>query len=274
MQKQLNDFLNQKSGPPPSTVSKIPVVMPSQCSNDSYQPPAKKIHMDLSTPSTERNPALPPIKLTLKRNTLNSSTEESHDKPNQKTDEWDDYCFVCNQGCDEHSGELVCCESCPKVYHNICHIPKIRVDVKDLPDDWRCTRCKNIRSQELSDKFTDKEQMLCSKVLLHCYETPDHSEPFHNPIPRTVPRYYDVIKKPICFKEIALKISDLKYSNILEFIEDMNQVFINCVTFNKKGTPVEESGRHVFNLYTSAVKNIIPAYLPKIWLYHNSYKPS
>ena len=289
MQKQLNDFLNQKSGPPPSTVSRIPVVMPNQCnSNDSYQPPAKKPHMDLSSPSTERNPALPPIKLTLKRNTLNSSTEDSQDKPSQKTDEWDDYCFVCNQGCDEQSGELVCCESCPKVYHNVCHIPRIQVDVKDLPDDWRCMRCKSVQLQGLSDKFTEREQLLCSKVLLYCYETPDHSEPFHNPIPRTVPRYYDVIKRPICFKEIGVKISDLKYTNIVEFIEDMNQVFINCVTFNKvsfstfldlmpvfqKGTPVEESGRHVYSLYTSAVRNIIPAYQPKIWLYHNSYKPS
>ncbi|KAE9554589.1 hypothetical protein FO519_002228 [Halicephalobus sp. NKZ332] len=275
MQKQLNDFLNQKSGPPPSTISRIPVVIPNPSHlNESYQPPAKKVHMDLSV--LDKNPPLPPIKLTLKRNTLNSTVEESQEKSStQRTDEWDDYCFVCNQGCDEYSGELVCCESCPKVYHNICHIPKIRTNVKDLPDDWRCTRCQRISPlQGLSNEFSEHEQRLCSRVLLNCYESADHSEPFHNPIPRTVPRYYDVIKKPICFKEIAMKISDLKYTNIQEFIEDMNQVFINCVTFNKKGTPVEESGRRVFNLYTSNVKEIIPAYHSKIWLYHNSYKPS
>lgn len=30
----------------------------------------------------------------------------------------EDYCGVCRNG-----GELLCCDTCPKVYHLHCHIP-------------------------------------------------------------------------------------------------------------------------------------------------------
>lgn len=48
-------------------------------------------------------------------------------------DEWDDYCFYCNQGCDDETGELGCCATCPHVFHNQCHVPKIHMPMGDLP---------------------------------------------------------------------------------------------------------------------------------------------
>ena len=36
------------------------------------------------------------------------------DDPNE------DYCAVCHNG-----GELICCDTCPKVYHATCHVPEL-----------------------------------------------------------------------------------------------------------------------------------------------------
>ncbi|KAH7701507.1 Bromodomain containing protein, partial [Aphelenchoides avenae] len=57
-------------------------------------------------------------------------------------DAWDDYCFVCKEGCDDNTGDLGCCAGCSHVYHNGCHVPRITESMKNLPDDWKCSLCQ------------------------------------------------------------------------------------------------------------------------------------
>lgn len=47
----------------------------------------------------------------------NESVEMGKDDPNE------DWCAVCMDG-----GELVCCDKCPKVFHQFCHIPNLSVE--------------------------------------------------------------------------------------------------------------------------------------------------
>lgn len=59
------------------------------------------------------------------------------DKTVQKDDPNEDWCAVCMDG-----GELMCCDKCPKVFHQNCHIPSI----SSLPDEsetWQCLLCVN-----------------------------------------------------------------------------------------------------------------------------------
>lgn len=74
---------------------------------------------------------------------VHSSTDSNDltgavDKNNQpKDDPNEDWCAVCMDG-----GELMCCDKCPKVFHQACHIPVI----SSLPDEsetWQCLLCYN-----------------------------------------------------------------------------------------------------------------------------------
>lgn len=72
------------------------------------------------------------VKIQTSSSKNNSSPVETNGK--QRGDDlWDDYCYVCSQGCDETTGSLGCCESCPKVFHPKCHVPAINGAMEDLP---------------------------------------------------------------------------------------------------------------------------------------------
>lgn len=64
----------------------------------------------------------------------NHSSRTSELAANMPVDDaWDDYCFVCKEGCDANTGELICCAACSHVYHSGCHVPIINGGVASLP---------------------------------------------------------------------------------------------------------------------------------------------
>lgn len=68
-------------------------------------------------------------------NTSNGSLTDKNNQP--KDDPNEDWCACCMDG-----GELMCCDKCPKVFHQACHIPVI----SSLPDEtetWQCLLCFN-----------------------------------------------------------------------------------------------------------------------------------
>lgn len=52
----------------------------------------------------------------------------------------EDYCRSCNR-----LGELICCDTCPAVYHLGC------IDHEDPPDDWRCPVCEHHEVKKISN---------------------------------------------------------------------------------------------------------------------------
>jgi len=70
--------------------------------------------------------------------TMDQNSSLGSDKNSQpKDDPNEDWCACCMDG-----GELMCCDKCPKVFHQACHIPVI----SSLPDEsetWQCLLCYN-----------------------------------------------------------------------------------------------------------------------------------
>ncbi|VDK49450.1 unnamed protein product [Anisakis simplex] len=207
-----------------------------------------------------------------------SSSEDASKNETRVVDEaskWDDYCYVCQQGCDERSGSLGCCAKCPRVYHNYCHIPPIKQPMESLPDEWACSSCMTAAPLiENSGVMGSRERLLCSKVLLKCYENFLQAEPFSRAVPKTVPNYYVIIKQPMDFATIARRLREKSkdaFTNVHQFIHSMNLVFENCSTFNPPDNEVAEAGRNVYNLYIKAVKEFLPCMKGNVWLYVNKY---
>lgn len=65
------------------------------------------------------------------------------DKLNDKDDPNEDWCAVCSDG-----GELMCCDKCPKVFHQNCHIP-LMTTLPDESEPWQCLLCHNFSDMPL-----------------------------------------------------------------------------------------------------------------------------
>ena len=74
--------------------------------------------------------------------------------------DYDDHCRVCHR-----LGDLLCCETCPAVFHLECVEPPL-VDVP--PEDWQCSTCKAHKISGIVDCIPDVEKngLLCRQEHL------------------------------------------------------------------------------------------------------------
>ena len=50
-----------------------------------------------------------------------ASIDDSDESSEDESDEHEDYCHTCGE-----EGNLICCDSCPLVFHKDCHQPPLR----------------------------------------------------------------------------------------------------------------------------------------------------
>lgn len=185
----------------------------------------------------------------------------------QCSDPNEDWCSVCHDG-----GELLCCGSCPRVYHLQCHVPSLGATPSE---DWTCLLCLdilkcNIPRESAGSKrktpvgLSGRELLICERILLHlfCHEL---SVPFHVPVSRTVPNYYKVITKPMDLTTIKQKLSPSHfnhYEDVPEFISDVKLIFKNCYTFNHvksgKESQVCQQARTLERDFDALVQQFLP----------------
>ncbi|KAI8440746.1 hypothetical protein MSG28_009085 [Choristoneura fumiferana] len=106
----------------------------------------------------------------------------------------EDWCAVCMDG-----GELMCCDKCPKVFHQYCHIPTI----EKLPEEtetWQCLLCVNfaelppeVRPPGASG-VSAREQKLMERVTLELYCQYEPSLAFREPVPPGNTQYHSTVR--------------------------------------------------------------------------------
>lgn len=57
-----------------------------------------------------------------------------------------------------------------------------------------------------------------------------------------VPDYYDFIDKPMDFGTIKKKLNGVQYFEVQDFLDDINLVFQNCLTYNPPRSRVSREG--------------------------------
>lgn len=146
-----DDISENKNGksrvsPTPRSSSQSPVTSVSENSNDSISSSGSCLKRDISKTQLNANGSSRQVKKTKINDSIkNSKTIKI--KPNNNSnniDMLDEFtCTICKQFNQELNNKLVECRKCTNLYHQLCHVPKIRNNEIDDKDFEECYSCKN-----------------------------------------------------------------------------------------------------------------------------------
>ncbi|XP_029583122.1 nuclear body protein SP140-like protein isoform X1 [Salmo trutta] len=192
--------------------------------------------------------------LLCKCNLCSSTANDRHDQDN------DDDCFICRS-----QGSLICCDKCPRSFHQRCHLPN--VDDAILGDDfpWMCTFCVQRISQpwRYPKKITYQEALTCRisdhllecQYLLLCLYQADEDYIFVKDPCINVRNYISVIKTPIWLDRVVEKLQQNLYQSVQHFESDVQLIFTNCATFNRDNAEFRGMGERLKDLFEREFKS-------------------
>ncbi|XP_041719657.1 nuclear body protein SP140-like protein isoform X2 [Coregonus clupeaformis] len=179
---------------------------------------------------------------------------DRHDQDN------DDDCFICRS-----QGSLICCDKCPRSFHQRCHLPN--VDDSMLGDNrlWMCTLCvlRDSQSWHYPKQMTYQEALTCRisdhllecHYLLLCLYHADEDKIFVSDPCINVRNYTSVIKTPIWLDRVVEKLQQNLYQSVQQFVSDVLLIFTNCATFNRDNAEFRGMGERLKNLFEREFKS-------------------
>uniref|UniRef100_A0AAY5EXV8 SP110 nuclear body protein, tandem duplicate 1 n=1 Tax=Electrophorus electricus TaxID=8005 RepID=A0AAY5EXV8_ELEEL len=142
----------------------------------------------------------------------------------------DDECFICNS-----DGHLVCCDECPRAFHDKCHIPTLHA--KELGNKWMCTYCVLKNSQcWWRHRTMTEEQALNSPVSQYIVVTLPSNTHTYKHTHHTKTHIYSTVEfiaEPMWLDRVKDKLHSQKYETLRHFVSDISLIFQNCNTFNR-----------------------------------------
>jgi len=185
-----------------------------------------------------------------------------------------DNCCMCGGA----TGKMAKCDNCPRNFHLQCLEPPLS---KVPRASWTCPTCKRKRSkprrkrkireeedEEESDdhrpltpppkeevrphanrKQSSKDMAPCRLILAEM-EKHEDAWPFLVPVnAKQFPEYYKIIRKPMDFHTMKIKLRDCQYAAPSDFVDDARRVFLNCEEFNEDDSEVGQAGKRLFQFF-------------------------
>ncbi|XP_063365990.1 E3 ubiquitin-protein ligase TRIM33 [Cydia amplana] len=174
----------------------------------------------------------------------------------------EDWCAVCMDG-----GELMCCDKCPKVFHQYCHIPTI----EKLPDEtetWQCLLCVNFAElpeepRSPGETISPREQKLMERVTLELYCQYEPSLPFREPVSQLNHDYHSKISRPMCLDMIRARLqprSATRYAHVAHFVADVRLMFRNARLYNPPESTIHSDAVRLEQFFDVSLQKWLPEY--------------
>ncbi|KAJ2941124.1 hypothetical protein O0L34_g10359 [Tuta absoluta] len=173
----------------------------------------------------------------------------------------EDWCAVCMDG-----GELMCCDKCPKVFHQYCHIPTI----EKLPDEtetWQCLLCVNFAelppeaSPPPGGGLSPRMRKIIERVTLELYCQYEPSLAFREPVPTDNIHYHSKIQHPMCLDMIRMKLqpgSPQLYTHPAQFVSDCRLMFRNAYHYNPADSQIYKDAKRLEEFFDAQLLKWLP----------------
>ncbi|CAF4764366.1 unnamed protein product [Pieris macdunnoughi] len=177
---------------------------------------------------------------------VHSSTDARPPDPN------DDWCAVCMDG-----GELMCCDRCPKVFHQYCHIPA----VEKLPEEtesWQCLLCVNFAALPEEGptppgELSGRRRRIVERITLELYCQVDQSIPFREPQGGSA----------MCLDVIRMKLqprAENRYTHEAQFVADVRLLFRNVYRCNPVESQPYRDAKSLEEFFDAQLVKWLPEY--------------
>ncbi|XP_059087825.1 MYND-type zinc finger-containing chromatin reader ZMYND8-like isoform X1 [Tigriopus californicus] len=177
--------------------------------------------------------AIPPLKRKISPTGAHSDSKRRRSSRNNSAGQDasnDCYCWICHK-----EGDVICCETCPRVFHLKC------IQLENAPtEDWVCPECVLIMTAENMDTRSRAMRLLnvdqlCTLLrhALNRMRSISSIDPFLKPVDLGVfPAYKDYITCPMDLSAIERNIKRKQYGSTEAFLADTKWILHNCIIFN------------------------------------------
>ncbi|XP_034055947.1 nuclear body protein SP140-like protein [Gymnodraco acuticeps] len=173
----------------------------------------------------------------------------------------DDECFICKSG---EEDKFVMCDTCPRSFHQKCHLPHVEDNIIRDGNQWMCTVCVYKANENLYPSESGRgaalartisQRLLHCQYLLLCLRSADKDQIFASN-PCGLERYSSVIKTPMWLDNVAGKLQKKLYQTVREFVSDIQLIFSNSASYNQDNAGYLATGNRLKELFDKEFNSV------------------